>query len=466
MATQHALVIGASMAGLLAAQTLLEHFEQVTIVERDRLPDTPRPRAGVPQARHAHILLVQGRRILEQLFPGLGDALIVDGAVLFDNSTDLRLRSRFGWMPRIPSALQSISCSRDLLEYHVRRRVLAAPGIRLLEQHDVAGLIADATGTGVAGVRVRSRAEPERRLEPLFADLVVDASGRGSRVADWLAELGFERPASSTVDAHVAYATGIYERPAGHVADWKVLAVGPLPSIPRTGGVYSIEGGRWIVTLAGYEHDHPPRDEAGFLAFAASLASPLVYRTIRDARLLGPISGYQRTENHVRHFERLRRWPERFVALGDAVCCFNPAYGQGMTNAAIGAQLLSRELQAGGPRVAQRYQRRLAQHNRTAWSMATGSDFEFASTTGTRPGPAGRLAQWYTARLIATAVDRPQIYLRFAEVVHFVRPPETLGHPRVLRQVLIHALARWINARAAVGRQAQVVQAEESMQIS
>jgi flavin-dependent dehydrogenase len=458
-----AVVVGAGMAGLLAARVLNEWFARVTLIDRDRLPAGPALRPGVPQARHVHILLRSGLELLEGLFPGLDRELATAGAPELDWAADCRYFMLGGWKPVFRSGLRGRPCSRSLLEWLVRRRVAALAPVRILEGQEVVGLLPDPVGGRVAGVRLRPRpalgaAGPAVDADDagggateLPADFVVDASGRGSRAPEWLAALGYGRPRETTVDAFVGYASRVYAPPAGFRPGWRFLFVrGTPPAERRAGGIFPIEGDRWLVSLGGAARDHPPTDEAGFLAFARSLHVPHLYEAIREATPLTPVAGYRSMENRRRHFERQRRWPEGFVVLGDAACTFNPVYGQGMTVACQEALLLGRCL--GGPRQAPgrpgrragglggmgaEFQRRLARATTVPWLMATSEDFRFPGTRGDQPGLSTRLLQRYLDGVLRRADRSPLAFLRYLQVVHLTRSPAVLFEPRVAVPVLL-----------------------------
>ena len=426
------------MAGLLAGRVLAEHFDRVTIVERDRFPSGPTFRKGVPQARHLHSLLVRGRLILDRLFPGLGAELAAAGAVSLEWPADLLWLSPAGLGVRFRSGLTTYSCSRELLEWSIHRRVAATPNVRFEEARDVTGLLPDADNRGVAGVEIRrrdGRGGAGTGPEALAADLVVDASGRESRAPEWLEALGYPRPGETTVNSFLGYASRYYARPSGCRPDWKGVVVQRRPPHGTRGGVvFPLEGDRWIVTLAGAARDYPPIDEADFLEFARSLPSPIVYDSIKDAVALSPIWGFRRPENRLRHYDRLARRPERFLVVGDAVCVFNPVYGQGMAVCAEGARILDRCLRAQRRRrpagdlagLAGRFQRELARGNAAPWLMATGEDFRYPTTEGGRPGPAIRLVHRYLDRVLAAAAEDREVQRAFLEVMHLLKPPASL----------------------------------------
>jgi 2-polyprenyl-6-methoxyphenol hydroxylase-like FAD-dependent oxidoreductase len=443
---RHALVTGGSIAGLLAARVLADHGARVTVVERDVLPVEPAGRKGTPQARHVHVLLTRGQEMLERLFPGLEAELAAAGAVQIDWTADTAWLTPAGWGYRFPSHLRTFASSRDLLEWLIRRRLATDPRVCFLTGHEVVGLLRAEAGAAVAGARVRPRGnagDGAGAAAPLRADLVVDAGGRGSRAPAWLAEIGYAAPAETVVNAFLGYASRLYARPAGSSGDWKALYLQSRPpQLLRGGVILPIEGERWLVTLAGAGRDYPPADATGFLEFARSLASPALYEAIRAATPLAPITTYRATENRVRHFERLARWPDGFIVAGDAACAFNPVYGQGMTTAALSAVTLDECLRgaarAGGDwrGLARRFQRLLARRNQAPWLLATGADLQVPQTVGRRPGGLARLSLRYFDHVLARATHDPTVRLALMDVLHLVRPPAALFQPHILWRVL------------------------------
>ena len=341
----HAVVLGGSLAGLLAARVLADHFDLVTVVERDAYPTDASVRKGVPQASHVHALMRRGQQVIEGLFPGILGELLADGAHLVDVAGEVAWLTPQGWGARFPSDLNIIGFTRPLLDLHVRRRLWPNARVRILEETETLRLLPAARGGGgVCGVlgRARRSGSTEERMR---ADLVVDATGRGSRAPRWLRELGYDAPEETVVSAFLGYASRLYRVPGGFASDWKGAYVQVAPPAHTRGGIMlPVEGGRWLVTLIGGGRDYPPADDEGFLEFARSLTSPVIYDAIKGAEPLTPVRTHRATENRRRHYERLKRQPDNFIVTGDAACAFNPVYGQGMTAAALGALALDESL--------------------------------------------------------------------------------------------------------------------------
>jgi 2-polyprenyl-6-methoxyphenol hydroxylase-like FAD-dependent oxidoreductase len=436
----HAVVVGGSLAGTLAARVLSDHFDRVTVLERDRFTEIS-ARKGLPQGRHSHILLERGRRSLERFFPGLTAGLVRAGAELLDATRDAAWMGPYGWYVRFPGELQMLACTRGLIDRGVYNRVAALPNVRVRQRADVAGLIRKVGDEpGVAGVRLRSctaEAEVDYSGGELAADLVVVADGRNSRLPAWLGALGHEPPEETVVNSFQGYASRYYRPPAGFEADWKTLYIQQAPPEHPGGGIVTpVEGGRWLVSLIGGDGDYPPTDEAGFLAFARGLRSPALYKAIAEAEPLSPIVSQRATENRLRHYERQGQFPDGLVALGDAVCAFNPVYGQGMTAAALGAEALDHWLREEwshrGLGRSQVFQRHLARATSVAWQLSTGADYRFRTTEGPPPGTAGRLTGRYVAEVMRAATRRPEVRRRLTEVFHLLRPPSALFGPGIL----------------------------------
>jgi 2-polyprenyl-6-methoxyphenol hydroxylase-like FAD-dependent oxidoreductase len=437
-----AVVIGASLAGMSAARALSDHFARVTVVERDRLDDADEFRPGVPQARQVHALLRGGSDSFERLFPGFEAQVIARGARSVCWAREVRWWHFGGWKGAHESTLASLACSRFLVEDTIRRRVRELPAIELVDGARAEALITDDARSAARGVRLADG----RVLE---ADLVVDASGRGSKAIEWLRAFGFEPPEETVVTSFLGYASRIYRRPPRDPG-WIGLLVHPTPPASNRGGVVvALEGDRWHVILMGAARDYPPTDPDEFAAYARSLPVPDVHDAIAGAEPLSPIYGYRNTENRLRRFDRLPRYLERFVVLGDAACCFNPVYGQGMTTAAMAAELLGRCVGAAdsGPLVvARRFQRKLGKLLSVPWSLATGEDLRYPETEGGRATPVMRVLQRYVDAVIRLGVSDAAAYDAFWQVLHMCKQPSSLLAPWLFMRVLA-GKRRWAFSR-------------------
>jgi len=445
--THHAIVIGGSMAGLLAARVLSEHFERVTILERDHLIDDAEPRKGVPQGRHVHTLLAGGAVLLRAYFPDLFAALAQDGAVPL-GTADIRRYQLGVRMAAVPSPIKSLWQSRPFLEQHVRAALSARNNVQILDGCSVTRL--RTKGERITDVVLRHRREQQREdeEEELAASLVVDASGRGSRAPQWLASLGYAQVEETSVTIDVGYASRVYRCPDPLPTEWKVLVVlGTPPDDKRMGVIFPIQGGYWMVTLGGWLRDYPPDDDAGFLQYARSLAQPDLYEAIKEAEPITPIAVYKYSANRWRHYERLSRLPEGFIVMGDAVCAFNPVYGQGMSLAAIEAKTLDtclREQQSwtGNTHATsfpQRFQKAIAKEIKTPWMLSTGEDLRYPETEGHR-SLATRFFNWYIRRVIGLTASHPLVAAAFFQVWHLLKPLVSLFAPRIVWAVLSREL--------------------------
>jgi 2-polyprenyl-6-methoxyphenol hydroxylase-like FAD-dependent oxidoreductase len=468
-----AVVIGASIAGLVAARALSGCVEEVLIVERDYIEDEAEARPGVPQAVHVHVLLRRGFVELTRQYPGLERRLAAAGAPVVDLLHDSIWIMPAGVAPRVRSSLRTRSATRQLLESTLRDLTLERPNVRLMDGSELVGLRGDAST--VSGIVVRGRpprrerdASSEARPEPSASEggddglttidawLVVDASGRTSRAPEHLAAIGAPVPEESMVDASLRYATRLY-RASDEPRDWKVMLVRDRPPSSTRGGViFPVEGGRWVVTLGGAGTDQPPTDETGFEEFARSLISPRLAEAIRSAEPLTPVRGWARTANRWRHVERVP-WPQGFAVLGDALCALNPVYGQGMSVAAMEGEVLRRWLasptvqrarRSSTPPDTGRLVRAFANAARVPWFLATAEDARVDGVIG--PGKRGvgeTIGRRYVDAVMLDAVRDARTLRRFSEVSNLVRPPLALFDPAVLARVIAGALTRRV-ARA------------------
>ncbi|GHI08112.1 pyridine nucleotide-disulfide oxidoreductase [Streptomyces cellostaticus] len=422
--SRRAVVIGAGIAGMLAAAALSPVVDHVVVLDRDELPDGPEHRTGVPQGRHAHLLMHGGLEAMEKLVPqaGMRAYLLAAGARQISLSSGMLALTPAGWFRRWRhDEYLTITCSRALLDWAVRTAVLRNTNVTV-HRAQATGLLGSARQ--VLGVRLSPGAGGEfapglladhglrltgdGREAELDADFVVDASGRGTRVLRWLEALGIHDVREDNVDSGLVNATRVYRVPQG-AQNWPLTLIqaDPYTGRPgRSGMIVPIENDQWMVSLGGTRGSEPPKDPDDFLGYALALPSPLVGRLIADATPLTPVFTSHSTSNSRRYLEKARVWPDRFVALGDAAATFNPLYGQGMSVAALGAQSLAeavRQTDVAAPGLARRVQRTLAGSVEAAWSVAVSTDVLYPGVEGGSPTLAHRLTAGYSQRLTKAA---------------------------------------------------------------
>ncbi|WP_157562929.1 hypothetical protein [Micromonospora chokoriensis] len=428
--TGQAIVLGGSIGGLLAARVLSESYAKVTVFDRDELPTESTDRKGVPQGVHSHGLLARGRQVLEELFPGLTADLTTQGAVAVDLQRDCLWVNDGHRIPRVASGLEGLCVSRRALEGYVRNRVRALPTVEIRDRCEALGLLAD--GDTVTGARILPRGAGEEHHP---ADLVVDATGRGNRGPTWLAELGYEQPVEDHVDPQTVYVSRDYRRTPGD-STFTAFISSPSPGAPRGGVAIAAEGDRWMVTLLGVGADQaPPTDPEGYLAFAGRLPAPELHTLLSRAEPLGPPKRMRLPTSVRRRYEHLTRLPDGFIAVADAMCSFNPAYGQGMTVAAVEATVLRDCLRQSRRELPRRFYAGAAKVVDVPWDMAVGADLRHPTIVGPRSRRT-RFLNGYVARLHVAAARHPAVGRRFLSVANLMTPPPGLFAPSIAARVL------------------------------
>ena len=435
-----AIVMGASIAGLWTARALMDHFSEVLILERDHLPDGPEYRSGAPQVRQFHTLLLSGKQQMQTWFPGLEEELISAGAVPYDLTNDIQMRIRDRWYPQFPSGQNLLSCSRLLLESSIRQRLRQNPHVHFVEGVDVIGLQGDDSRQRVMGVRTRTwrgGSNPTEADTVHVADLVVDALGRRSQTPEWLVELGYPPPRETEVDSFLGYVTRKYKRKKNIPL---ILVGATAPHEPYGGLVFPEENDTMVALIAGYNKHYPPTDPVEFEATARYLG-PEFQAVLKDAEPISQPHGYRGTSSRWRHYEQLKRWPERYVVLGDAFCGFNPIYGQGMSVAAMSAVALANHLrQSNGDLdgVARSTIRAISKITQGAWLLATSADLEWPGTQGGTigNGPADRFARWYIGKLLDAMPFDKNVRMQFNAVNQLIKPAAALFAPGIFLRVM------------------------------
>jgi 2-polyprenyl-6-methoxyphenol hydroxylase-like FAD-dependent oxidoreductase len=439
---RHAIVIGASMGGLLAARVLADHYQQVTLLERDIFPVPGENRQGVPQGRHAHALLLKGREVIEQFFPGIIEELQAQGA-LASRVEESCFFFNGGYFPKVYDDKTGLLISRPLLEAQVRQRLLALSGteglnVKIIENCQVLDLVTNTEHNRITGVKLIQRHGTDTE-EILNADLVVDATGRNSKSPTWLANLGYQQPEVDEVNVDISYTTRIYRRLPEHLQGNTAMVVSASPPDWRGGVILAQESSRWIVSVGGYLGDRAPMKDAGFLEFVKSLPAPDIYNTIKDAEPLSEFIPYKFSGSLRRRYEKLSQFPAGYLVFGDAICSFNPIYGQGMTVAALEAIALQNCLQQGTDKLARRFFSAASKVVDVPWNITVGSDLRIPQVQGKR-SLMGNLLNWYVSKLQTVAQQDPVLAIAFLSVTNLLIAPTSLMRPGIIFRVLLSNL--------------------------
>lgn len=451
---RRAVVLGGSLAGLLAADVLAETYSEVLVVDRDELAGVTGPRRGVPHGRHAHGLVARGQQILEKRFPGLLTELAAAGIRPGDFSADIRWYFNGLQLRPARTGLLSVPCTRPVIERIVRGRVEQVSKVRFLERYDIVGLETTPDATRVTGVRVQSR-DAGSDPEILRADLVIDATGRGSRTPVWLDELGYPRPAEDLVKVDLAYTTRHYRVPRDPFGSDIAIIAAATPSHPRGAFYYRVPGddGQVELSLTGVLGDHPPTDPDGFLEFVRSLPVPEIYQSVREAEPIDDAVTYRFPASVRRRYELLTRFPEALLVIGDAVCSFNPVYAQGMAVAAIESRILAEQLARTPVPPAREFFAAIAREVDSPWDFAATADLGYAGVEGNRTAKV-RMINAYVARLQHAAVHDPSLTNAFMRVAGLIDEPTALLRPGRIFRTFWRTGRRSGQAPAAVPLQA------------
>jgi 2-polyprenyl-6-methoxyphenol hydroxylase-like FAD-dependent oxidoreductase len=422
--TRHGVVIGGGIGGLLAAHALAARFERVTVLERypypaDAISSAPAVRRGVPQSRCLHLLMAAGAAAFDELMPEWREEAMARGAVSFDVSADAAIRFPGGWLPRTPSGIRTFACSRGLLEAVLRRGLETNASVRVRVGQQVVGLIG--TRQRVAGVRTAG--DDGSNAAVIEADLVVDGTGRGSTLPDWIDVLPGKSgsPVEETlVDARTQYVSRWFRLEPKDAPEWHCLSIAPSPDRQfRAAMMMRAEHDRWGVVLLAPAGAPLPADDEAFLAFTDGLGEGRLRAALDRAQPAGPIQHFGYAGNRLRHYDRLSDWPSGLVALGDSVCALDPYFGLGMTVAARGAVILRAylEREGRGPIAGEEFQRQLAATHGQPWQLATGCDPDGNPVPRDDDG---------LERVYEAAPESAEVAHALLAVQHLLRPMDTL----------------------------------------
>lgn len=457
MGTAHAVVIGGSFSGLFAGRVLADFFDHVTVLDRDSFPTAIEDRAGVPQARHVHGLLVRGLSEYERAFPGFERMVIGKGATFHDHTWDFAVLRPQGWQPRYRSGLKFLSASRELIESCVRDLFRTLPNVELRERTAVTGIkvVRDGERWRCTGAKLPGRAGGSERV--IEADLVVDASGGVSRAPTWLEAAGVKPPRESVVDPLAGYSSRWFQGPlpVKWPSDWWWSAGAYIRRRPDDlveANFQLKEHGRWHLTLSGFNHRYPPTHPDEFMAMLRRLRSPIVAEMVKLMEPISPVYANRAIRNRWRHYEQ---WNERldcFIAIGDSFCHYNPVYAQGMTALALSATTLRACLgkyAPDSPRFAREFFAAQARVQHDPWQLSAGVDLRFPFTLGERPFSM-KLFNLYLDG-VGMAAEDPAMRQRLVEVAQLIRPLSDLYRPAVAARVVAAYAAKAVAALAGTG---------------
>ena len=443
---ERAVVIGGGIGGLATARALADFFDEVVVFERDQLPSDAAPRPGAPQGKQAHGLLGGAIKALEDLFPGFSEDLLQAGAAPVDPGCEVLMEiPGLAPFPRDKWDRRIYSLSRPLIELVMRRRVEQQSNITLRPQCNALAITGTPDGARVTGVQYRSADE---QLWTISADLVVDASKHGGLTLSYLKSAARSEPEETIIGVDIRYATGIFALPDGALGEFKAVVTFPKPPEDvRYGYLLPMENSCYQLLLVGRGDDAPPADEDEFLAYAQKLSTPTIYNAMKGARRVSEIARYGFPESRWRHFGRLDDFPRGLLPVGDAICCLNPIYGQGMTLAIQEAsalrELLRTHAHTNDPlaTLSQAFQAQAEAMIDDPWTISAIPDFVYPQTRGERPEDLEHQLKSEGA-LARLATRDSAIYKLLFEVRHLLKPLSVLKAPELTRLIEAEMAAR------------------------
>jgi hypothetical protein len=370
--------------------------------------------------------------VIETFFPGWTDEVVAAGGSVGDLANDVAWFGHGIALKPAPSDLVGLLASRPVLEGHVRRRLLALPNVRAIENCAVQGLAASADSSTVTGVRLSIDNDAERIIA---ADLVVDASGRGSQSAAWLDSLGYARAEEERIEIGLGYTTRLYRRRPTDLGGKTAVVVAGSEANWRNGVILFQSEDCWIVSVGGYFGDVAPDNAQMFAAYTGSFPTQEIHDIVARAEPLSDFKSYRYPANLRRRYERLARFPNNYLVFADAICSFNPVYGQGITVAAQQAILLREALRVGSADLARRFFNAAAAVVDTPWDIAVGNDLRHPQVKGPRPAKV-KFINWYIGKLHLAAERDGTLAKAFLRVANLEAPPQSLLHPAIVLRVI------------------------------
>lgn len=448
----HAVVIGASIAGLCAARVLSDFYDRVTVFDRDDLPSTPANRGAVPQGRHLHLLMARGALEFDALFPGLLDDMVAAGVPMLENRPDCIYFGAAGHLLGIGHTLReeftAYVPSRPHLEWQIRRRTAALPNVEI-HQRSVAQPRFDTSTQRVTGVLLDSGHEVEP--EVVAADLVVDAAGRGTRLPVWLEQWGYQRPREDVVDVGIGYASHQFRLPESAIQQ-RVVVAGASREQPLGLGMLGYEDGTWVLTTFGVAKVEPPHTFSEMLVLAEKLLPAQFSAALQQAEPVGEVAFHRFPASRWRRYDKLDRFPAGIVPLGDAVASFDPTFGQGMTMTSLQAGHLRRALEAQGADLARELNRATAKTTYPVWLMNAIADLNFHHATGPTPWwyrPVGNLFDQFLGAAETDPVLAEWFLRRFSLLDSLYMIPS----PKLVGRAIRHNLRLWLAERRQLWRE-------------
>ena len=426
---KHAVIVGAGMAGLLAAAALSDTFGKVTIIEKDSLPESPQVRNGVAQGAHVHTLLGYGVEAMDALLPGLMADIYSAGAVKIRRNFDIWFHDAIGPTPVRDVGILTPSVTRPLLEHVTRQRVLALANVNLRDATKVLNFEIDQQG-GVSGIQVLA----DDIYESISADLVVECSGRASHLSSWLAEHGFGEAPSQRLKILMGYTSGFFRMPDDLAENGKACLMLAVPPDYRAAYLTPVDGNMWLATMYGRGKDTAPLDPEGFVTWAKGLPHPVIHDMLVRAEPISDFKRYKIPYGIWYRYDQMPNFPRGLIPLGEALTSFNPMYGQGMSLAA-GQALSLREAIAGGldADMSARYFEGCKTLNGVGWSVMETRDFAYDCTSGDRP--ADLEARWQSAAAIRQLAETDsEVHSLSVRVTHLLESPSELAGPEIIEK--------------------------------